>query len=57
MGAASHTGAGAAEWMAFNKAALESKLLLAITGVGSEPWMDKLLDASATAPGIPTSPR
>jgi hypothetical protein len=44
---------GAAEWMAFNKAALESKLLSAITGVGSQPGMDKLLEASATAAGIP----
>jgi hypothetical protein len=44
---------GAAEWMAFNKAALDSKLLSAISGVGSQPGMDKLLEASATAAGIP----
>jgi hypothetical protein len=44
---------GAAEWMAFNKAALDSKLLSAIAGVGSQPGMDKLLEASATAAGIP----
>jgi hypothetical protein len=43
---------GAAEWMAFNKAALDSKLLSAITGVASEPWMDKLHEVSAAA-GIP----
>ena len=43
---------GAAEWMAFNKAALNSKLLSAVTGVASEPWMDKLHEVSAAA-GIP----
>ena len=43
---------GAAEWMAFNQAAVNSNLLSAITGVASEPWMDKLHEVSATA-GIP----
>jgi hypothetical protein len=43
---------GAAEWIAFNKAALSSKLLSAVTGVASEPWMDKLHEVSAAA-GIP----
>ena len=43
---------GAAEWMAFNKAALHSNLLSAVTGVASEPWMDKLHEVSAAA-GIP----
>ena len=43
---------GAAEWMAFNKAALESNLLSAIGGAGSQPAMDRLFEAWATA-GIP----
>ena len=42
----------AAEWMAFNKAALEAKLLSAITGVASELWMNKLHEVSV-AVGIP----
>lgn len=44
---------GAAEWMAFNKAALESKLLPAVSGMKGQPGMDKLLEAAASAPGIP----
>ena len=43
---------GAAEWVAFNRAAVNSNLLSAITGVASEPWMDKLHEIAATA-GIP----
>jgi hypothetical protein len=43
---------GAAEWIAFNKVALSSNLLSAVTGVASEPWMDKLHEVSAAA-GIP----
>jgi hypothetical protein len=42
---------GAAEWTAFNKAALTSRLLSPITGE-SELWMEKLFEASATV-GIP----
>ena len=46
---------GAAEFAAFNKAALDSKLLGAVTGMGSGKSgpMDKLMEASAAAPGLP----
>ncbi len=46
---------GAAEFAAFNKAALESKLLSAVTGMpqGKSGGMDKLMEASASAPGLP----
>lgn len=46
---------GAAEWMAFNKAAIDSQLLTAVSGMkpGQPGGMDKLLEASAAAPGIP----
>lgn len=44
---------GAAEWMAFNKAALDSKLLSAIAGMKGQPGMDKLLEVSASAQGLP----
>jgi hypothetical protein len=43
---------GAAEWTAFHRAALESKLLSVMAGVGSQPEMNKLFEASAIA-GIP----
>lgn len=43
---------GAAEWTTFIRAALNSRLLSAITGTGSDPWMDKLFEVAATA-GIP----
>lgn len=43
---------GAAEWTAFVRAALNSRLLSAITGTGLEPWMDKLFEVASTA-GIP----
>lgn len=49
------TAPGVAEWMAFNKAAVESQLLTAVAGMkpGQPGGMDKLLAASAAAPGIP----
>ena len=49
------TAPGASEFAAFNKAALDSNLFAALTGMqtnGSGP-MDKLLKASASAPGLP----
>ena len=48
-------GPGAAEWMAFNKAAVDSQLLAAVSGMkpGQTGGMDQLLKASASAPGIP----
>lgn len=42
---------GAAEWTAFTRAALTSRLLSPITGM-SEPWMEKLFEVSSTV-GIP----
>ena len=49
------TAPGAAEWMAFNKAAIDSQLLAAVSGMtpGQLGGMEKLLAASASAPGIP----
>ena len=46
---------GAAEFMAFNKAAVASNLLSAITGMqpGQTGGMDKMLAAVASAPGVP----
>ena len=46
---------GAAEWMAFYKAAADSQLLTAISGMkpGQPGGLDKLLGATASAPGIP----
>lgn len=46
---------GAAEWMAFYKAAADSKLLAAVSGMkpGQPGGLDKLLGATAAAPGIP----
>lgn len=46
---------GAAELMAFNKAAVASNLLGAITGMqpGQAGGMDKMLAAVASAPGVP----
>lgn len=46
------SGPGAVEWTAFHKAAFNSRLLSEIAGTGSNPWMDKLFEVSATA-GIP----
>src|SRR5918992_372227 len=46
---------GASEFSAFNKAALESKLLGAVAGMtpGKSGPMDKLIEAWAAAPGLP----
>ncbi len=47
---------GASEFAAFNKAALDSKLLSALTGGlqgGRSGPMDKLIEASTSAPGLP----
>jgi len=46
---------GAAEWMAFTKAAIDSHLLTAVSGMkpGQPGGLDKLLEASAAAPGLP----
>ena len=46
---------GASEYAAFNKAALESKLFAALTGMpaGRGGPMEKLLEAAAAAPGLP----
>ena len=46
---------GAAELMAYNKAALDSKLLSAISGLpaGQSGGMEQLMTAAASAPGIP----
>lgn len=45
---------GAAEYVAFNKAAMDSKLFAAISGMkpGESGGLDKLLEAAAAAPGI-----
>jgi hypothetical protein len=46
---------GAGEFTAFNKAALDSNLLGAVTGMqaGQSGGLDKLMEASAKAPGLP----
>ena len=45
---------GVAEIMAFNKAALSSGLLAAVSGMkAGQPGMDQLMNAAASAPGIP----
>ena len=46
---------GTAEWVAFYKAAADSKLLTAISGMkpGQPGGLDKLFAATAAAPGIP----
>lgn len=46
---------GAAEFAAFNKAALASNLIGAVTGMASKPGggFDKLMEAAAAAPGLP----
>ena len=46
---------GAAELMAFNKAALASNLVAAMSGMkpGESGGMDKLMAATASAPGVP----
>jgi len=49
------SGPGAAEFAAFSKAALDSKLLGALTGMpsGTSGPMEKMMQASASAPGLP----
>ncbi len=46
---------GAAEFAAFNKAAMETNLMSAVTGMapGKSGGLDKLMEAAAAAPGIP----
>jgi hypothetical protein len=46
---------GASEFAAFNKAAVDAKLLSLVTGMasGKAGGIDKLLEASASAPGLP----
>jgi hypothetical protein len=46
---------GAAEFAAFNKAAMASKLLASVTGfmAGKSGGLDKLMEAAAAAPGLP----
>ena len=46
---------GASEFAAFNKAAAESKLLAAVAGgmPGMANGMDKVMEAAASAPGLP----
>lgn len=44
---------GASEFAAFNKAAIDSNLMAALTGGNGAGPMDKLLKATAAAPGLP----